>query len=103
MDRLRDLAEDLIGREERTPAPFGLYIVPSADPAAELARDVERVVFKEFFDNSPELLDEEYAPYDAGSVFFVVLDHALRTPAGSMNSTFSATQVFLSTSARTVR
>ena len=47
-----------------TAAPLGVYLFRSADPAAELARHVERVVFMETFGNTPELLAKEYAPYD---------------------------------------
>ncbi len=81
---LRELADDLITREGRGTPPFGTYIVPGFHPAAELGRHIERTVFLEFFGNSPELLAEEYQAYEAGSVFFLVLDHALREPAGGM-------------------
>jgi hypothetical protein len=81
---LRDLAGELIAREGRGSTPFGLYIVPAHAPAAELGREIERSVFMEYFGNSPELLQEEYQPYDEGSVFIVVLDHLLRQPAGAM-------------------
>jgi hypothetical protein len=81
---LRDLADDLITSEGRGNTPFGTYVLPGLDPSAELGRSVEREVFGEFFGNSPELLAAEYGPYEANSVFFVVLDHRMRTPAGVM-------------------
>ena len=84
MADLRDLAGDLVAREGRGATPFGLYIVPAHSPAAELGRAVERSVFMEYFGNSPELLQEEYEPYDEGSVFILVVDHLLRQPAGAM-------------------
>ncbi len=62
--------------------PFGTYIVPSTDPAAELGRVVERVVFGEFFANTPELLAAEYAPYEPASLFLLVIDHRRLVPAG---------------------
>jgi len=67
-----------------TLAPLGVYLFRSTDPAAELARHVERVVFLETFGNTPELLTKEYAPYDDASVFLCVVDHLRRVPAGTM-------------------
>ncbi len=67
-----------------TLAPLGVYLFRSADPAAELARHVERVVFLETFGNTPELLAKEYAPYEDASVFLCVVDHLRRVPAGTM-------------------
>ena len=82
MTDLRDLADHVIVAEGRGSTPFGLYAIPGRDPAADLGRAIEIEVFQEFFDNSPELLHEEYAPYDDNSLFLVVLDHRLRRPAG---------------------
>jgi hypothetical protein len=84
MADLRDLADDLILREGRGSTPFGLYVVPGLSPAAELGREIERAVFMEFFGNSRDLLAAEYEPYDRQSFFLLVLDHALREPAGTM-------------------
>ena len=67
-----------------SPAPLGVYLFRATDPAAELARHVERVVFMETFGNTPELLTKEYAPYDDASVFLCVVDHLRRVPAGTM-------------------
>jgi hypothetical protein len=78
-----DLAAALAAREARAPTRYGLYILPSWDPAAELARSVEREVFLEFFGNTPELLAEEYGPFEAASLFMLVLDHERHRPAGA--------------------
>jgi len=67
-----------------TTAPLGVYLFRSGDPASELARHVERVVFMETFGNTPELLDKEYAPYEDSSIFLCVVDHLRRLPAGTM-------------------
>lgn len=64
--------------------PFGIHVLAATDPAAELGRIVERVVFREFFANTPELLAEEYAPYEPASLFLCVLDHRRLLPAGVM-------------------
>lgn len=81
-EEIRELTETVMDREAGE--PFGLYAFPSDHPGAELGRDTERVVFKEFFDNSPELLAEEYGPYEQASLFFCVVDHERRLPAGAL-------------------
>lgn len=67
-----------------TTAPLGVYLFHSTDPASELARHVERVVFMETFGNTPELLAKEYAPYEESSIFLCVVDHLRCAPAGTM-------------------
>ena len=64
--------------------PFGTYVFAADEPGAALARAVEREVFLETFGDTPEVLDAEYAQYDDASVFFVVVDHRRRVPAGMM-------------------
>jgi hypothetical protein len=64
--------------------PFGVYLLRSAEPGAELGRHVERTVFLETFGNTPELLADEYAPYEDASLFICVIDHLRRLPAGVM-------------------
>lgn len=68
----------------RAESPFGLYVFPSSDVAARLARRVERDVFFEFFGNTEDDLNAEYGPYDPASLFFCVLDHRRRIPVGAM-------------------
>lgn len=65
-------------------ADFGVYAFTAADPFSELARHVERVVFYEYFGNTPELLAEQYGPYEANTIFFAVLDHRRQLPAGAV-------------------
>ena len=86
---LRERTASLVERSEAT-QPFGLYVLGSNDPASELGRVVERVVFEEFFDNSPELLAEEYDPYEPASVFLCVVDHRRLLPAGVMRLVVSS-------------
>jgi hypothetical protein len=78
------LVDWLIEEGGRGSTPFGQYIVPSSHPAAALARRVEQTVFGEVFGNTPELLAEEYDPYDDASVFICVLDHVQRRIAGAI-------------------
>src|SRR3954451_1174676 len=80
---LGELVDTLV--DERRPSqPFGTYVLAPTDPATELGRHVERAVFLETFGDVPELLASEYAPYDGASVFFVVVDHRRRVPAGTI-------------------
>jgi hypothetical protein len=79
---LRELAGEVMQREQRADTPFGLYLLSSDDPGAELARSVERQVFYDFFGNTPELLAAEYARYEEATFFLCVVDHLRRLPAG---------------------
>jgi hypothetical protein len=59
-----------------------VYAFAAHEPESELARHVEREVFYEFFQNTPELLAAEYGPYEDTTLFLCVLDHRRRLPAG---------------------
>lgn len=62
--------------------PFGAYIFGPDGPGAELGRHLERRVFLEAFGNTVDDLAREYAPYEASSLFIVVVDHLRQLPAG---------------------
>ncbi len=79
-----ELVDDLIVREGRGDTPFGLYVLDADEPAAELARTIERNVFYEAFGNTPDLLAAEYGPYEDTSIFLCVIDHAERAAAGML-------------------
>jgi hypothetical protein len=64
--------------------PFGAYLFRSDELGAELGRHLERAAFYEAFGNTPELLAEEYGPYEPSSFFICVIDHMRRLPAGVM-------------------
>jgi len=64
--------------------PFGLYAFNASEPGAELGRRVERAVFLDAFGDTPDVLADEYDPYEAASFFFVVIDHRRRVAAGTM-------------------
>jgi hypothetical protein len=81
---LHALADGIITAGGRSDTPFGLYVISSSDPAAELARSVEREVFFEYFGNTPAMLDEEYGRYEPSSVYLCVLDHRRGCTAGAM-------------------
>jgi hypothetical protein len=88
MSAVPDLREDLQALVESvTPSatePLGVYVFAAADPGAALARYVESAVFLEVFGNSAEMLEKEYEPYEAASIFVCVIDHRRRCPAGMM-------------------
>ena len=64
--------------------PFGAYLFRGDEPGADLGRHIERLVFLEAFGNTPDLLADEYGPYEACSVFICVVDHLRTLPAGVM-------------------
>ena len=82
LDR-RALVDGLVGAVAPK-AAFGTYVVASAHPAAALGRHLEKEVFGDVFGNSEELLAAEYDPYEASSLFIVVVDHRRRAAAGVM-------------------
>lgn len=79
-DDMREQLTEIIDPQAKE--PFGVYAWADPDPAAALARHVERVVFDESFGNSPEQLELEYGKYEATSVFLCVVDHERRLPVG---------------------
>lgn len=70
-----------IGRQEEAPE-LVIVDVDGQDEASVLGREVERVVFDEFFKNDISLLREEYAPYEARSKFLIAIDGVKKRPAG---------------------
>ena len=76
--------EELVALHGRAGTPFGVYLLWSDEPAAELARAIEREVFLEVFGNTRELLEAEYGRYEPASLFMLVIDHEKLAPAGVM-------------------
>ena len=81
---LRELGTAVHDAAGRPTEPFGVYAVRAEAAESELARAVERTVFDEFFGNSAELLASEYGTYEPSTLFFCVLDHRRKLPAGMM-------------------
>ena len=79
-EEMRELASSVIDGAGNPTEPFGVYVFTADEPAAELARYVERTVFEEAFGNPRELLEAEYGPYESSTVFYAVLDHRRRLP-----------------------
>jgi hypothetical protein len=64
--------------------PFGTYVFVASDPAAEIARGLERRVFLDAFGNTAELLADEYERYEPASFFVCVIDHRREVCAAMM-------------------
>ena len=79
---LRELGGRVVAAAGHPSEPFGMYAFTADAPESELARHVEREVFYEFFNNTPELLEAEYGPYEASTLFLCMIDHRRRLPAG---------------------
>ncbi|MEV4640909.1 hypothetical protein AB0J80_26575 [Actinoplanes sp. NPDC049548] len=63
----------------------GRFVCAVAGPDTELAdvgRALERQIFEHSFGNDAAVMAAEYGPYEANSLFFVVIDRRRRIPAG---------------------
>jgi len=63
----------------------GRFVTAVVGPDSDLAavgRALERQVFEESFGNDTAVMAAEYGPYEASSLFFVVIDRRLGVPAG---------------------
>jgi hypothetical protein len=63
----------------------GRFVTAVAGPESDLAavgRSLERQVFEETFGNDSAVMTAEYGPYEAASLFFVVIDRRRGVPAG---------------------
>jgi len=81
---LRELGSRVVAEAGQPSEPFGVYVFAADAPESELARHVEREVFYEYFNNTPELLEAEYGPYEGSTVFVCALDHRRGLPAGAI-------------------
>lgn len=55
-------------------------------PYSNLARAVEVEVFLETFGNTPDIMQEQYGPYEDASRFWIVFDKASRAPVGALRA-----------------
>jgi N-acyl-L-homoserine lactone synthetase len=63
----------------------GRFVTAVVGPDSDLAavgRTLERQVFEETFGNDATVMAAEYGPYEASSLFFVVIDRKRGVPAG---------------------
>lgn len=69
-----DQEVDPLAPEEE--ATFEYALVGPDDPRAEDGRQIERDVFLEKFENTPEMLAKEYGPYEESSTFVTIRELA---------------------------
>lgn len=63
---------------------YALMVINNDSEFSNLARSVEAEVFSEYFGNDPQLMAEEYGPYEDASTFFLVVDTEDKRRAGVM-------------------
>ena len=80
IERLNDTSPN----DESKDWKIGIVVIDGEDPSSVLGREVERVVFGEFFSNDIERLKMEYEEYDARSTFIVAIDRENLRPVGAM-------------------
>jgi hypothetical protein len=80
-----ELCSDFLREQENIPnEQFGCYIIENSGRFSNLGRFVESNVFLKTFGNTPELMEQEYGPYENASKFFVVIDQESKIPVGVM-------------------
>lgn len=65
-------------------SPFALLTISGESPYANVARSLECQVFDHYFNNDPNEMKEEYAPYEDSSSFFLLVDRENTKAAGVM-------------------
>ena len=78
---LRSTADFLAAHPGR-PGRFVTAVVGPHTGLADVGRTLERRVFEESFGNDAAVMAAEYGPYEAASLFFVVIDRRKGVPAG---------------------
>lgn len=78
-------------------APFVLMTVNGDSPYANVARSLECRVFNAYFQNHPDVMQQEYNPYEENSTFFLMIDRENLEPAGVMRITHDGPSGFKST------
>ena len=79
-DEMREQVAEVV--DPNATEPFGVYVWADPNPAASLARHVERVVFDEASAIHPSSSTSSTAKYERSSLFLCVIDHRRRLPVG---------------------
>jgi hypothetical protein len=80
-----DLCIDFLKVQENLPASsLGCFSIEGDSPFSNLGRFVESEVFMQTFGNTPEMMSEEYGPYEQTSDLFVVVDLDSSFPIGTL-------------------
>lgn len=81
---LEYLTHQLLAERPSGDKRFCCYRLPGNSPYADIARTIECKVFDDFFGNSPDVMTEQYGPYESQSSFLLVVDRRAQRPAGAM-------------------
>src|SRR4051794_33269576 len=80
---MRRLIAGALATYRERPGRFLALAVAAASPLADVARRVERMVFKQPFERDAQTMPPEYRRYEDDSLFFLVLDRRTGLPAGA--------------------
>src|SRR5262245_35122566 len=81
---LEYLTRQLLAERPAGQRRFCCYRLSSDSPYSDIARTIECKVFDDFFGNSPDVMTEQYGPYEAQSSFLLVVDRRAQRPAGAL-------------------
>jgi hypothetical protein len=76
----------LVSAEHKPQNQFGCYAIEGFNNYSNLGRFVESSVFLDAFGNTPEIMAQEYGPYENASEFLVVMDHDTEMPVGVLRT-----------------
>jgi hypothetical protein len=83
--KAHEACRDLLGMEQSSEQAYLGFLLGPEHQHADIARHVETVVFAEApFDNTPEMLRDEYEAFEAASHFYLVVEVASALPVGAM-------------------
>lgn len=86
-EQIHDLSKEFLETRELKPdSQFGCYAIDGSNKYSNLGRYVESTVFLDAFGNTPNLMANEYGPYENSSEFFVVMDHESEMPVGVLRT-----------------
>jgi hypothetical protein len=83
--KAHDACSELLGEDWSSGQQYLGFLLGLRHPLVNIARHVEAVVFAEPpFDNTPDMLREEYEAFEAASYFYLVVDAVAARPVGAM-------------------
>lgn len=81
---LEYLTRQLLSDSPPSDTRFCCYRLSGDNPYSDIARTVECRVFEHFFGNSPDVMTDQYGPYESQSSFLLVVDCRAQRPAGAL-------------------
>lgn len=85
-EEARELCQEFLAQPDlNVPgSKYGGYVIDASSKFSNLGRFVESSVFEDEFGNGSEVMQQQYAPYDEASEFYVAIDHEAGLPIGAM-------------------